>query len=92
MLTNRLRYVYNQGQHEPGLCRKFFFFVYLSLLTDTPKVTHQNLEGIGVAEGGEARICEQVPMGFRFLMVEKQEPAGTCPWSRLTPNDDFLLP
>ena len=47
---------------------------------------------MGVAEGGEARICEQVPMGFRLLMVEKQEPAGTCPWSRLTPNDDFLLP
>ena len=49
-------------------------------------------EGLGVAEGGEARICEQVPMGFRLLMVEKQESAGTCPWSRLTPYNDFLPP
>ena len=34
------------------------------------------------AAGGEAGIFEQLPMGL--LMVEKQEPAGTCSSIRLT--------
>jgi hypothetical protein len=60
--------------------------------TKPRKVTVQKSRGVGGRGGGEAGIFEQLPMGFRLLMVETQEPAGTCPSIRLTPYDDFLPP
>jgi hypothetical protein len=54
------------------------------------KALCKGLKSDAAAAGGEAGIFEQLPMGL--LMVEKQEPAGTCPRIQLTPNDDFCPP
>jgi hypothetical protein len=71
----------------------FFIFLIVHASKYAPNMTSMNflnfsLKSDAAAAEGEAGIFEQLSMGL--LMVERQEPAGTCPSIRLALLQCFI--